>query len=175
MKQDSTLSKIFAVTALMSASVWIGSYLVRLFIIYNLFEAPDLFLNSFITSENISGILSSILPAIFVHFIAFIVMVLTTIIFLSTTKLKLRINGWLFIILIAVFVTTPFEIYLMFIDYKIITMLYSGSFNSTTIVELLKDRMKDLSSFSIVLIFTYLSFFYFIVFQPLIKIIEPKE
>ncbi len=63
----------------------------------------------------------------------------------------------------------------MLIDYKIITMLYSGSFNSTTIVELLKDRMKDLSSFSIVLIFTYLSFFYFIVFQPLTKNIEPKE
>jgi dipeptide/tripeptide permease len=62
----------------------------------------------------------------------------------------------------------------MLIDYKIIIALNSGSFDSTQIINLLKDRIKDLSSFSIVAVLTYLSFFYFIVFQPLTKEIKPE-
>jgi hypothetical protein len=57
----------------------------------------------------------------------------------------------------------------MIIDYKVIMMLYSSSFDSNTVINLLRDRIKDLSSYSIVAILTYLSFYYFIVFQPLTK------
>jgi hypothetical protein len=101
-------------------------------------------------------------------------MVIVLILFYVTSKISLRFNGWLFIILIAVMITLPFEIYLMLIDYKIIIALNNGSFDSTQIINLLKDRIKDLSSFSIVAVLTYLSFFYFIVFQPLTKEIKPE-
>jgi hypothetical protein len=63
----------------------------------------------------------------------------------------------------------------MMIDYKIITALYSNTFDSGYIIELLRDRIKDLSSFSLVAVFTYLSFFFFLVFQPLTKVIETKS
>lgn len=169
MKNISTISKIFAVLSLISAAIWVGSYLSRLFLVYQLFEGPDLLLRSYINNENIDGILFSLLPTILVHFISFIVMFLTTIIFYLKSKIILRYNGWLFIILIAIIITAPFEIYLMLIDYKVIMMLYSGSFDSNIIINLLRDRIKDLSSYSIVAILTYLSFYYFIVFQPLTK------
>jgi hypothetical protein len=169
MKSNSTLSKIFAVLSLMAASIWVGSYLSRLFVVYNLFEGQDLVLQKYITNENINGILLSLLPSILVHFIAFIVMILSALLFYFTNKVNLRFNGWLFIILIAVIITVPFEIYLMTIDYRIITMLNGTSFNSATVIELLKDRIQNLSSYPIVAILTYLSFYYFIVFQPLIK------
>jgi hypothetical protein len=96
-------------------------------------------------------------------------MILSALLFYFTNKVNLRFNGWLFIILIAVIITVPFEIYLMTIDYRIITMLNGTSFNSATVIELLKDRIQNLSSYPIVAILTYLSFYYFIVFQPLIK------
>jgi len=169
MKNISTISKVFAVLSLIAAAIWVGSYLSRLFLVYQLFEGPDLILKSYITSENINGILFSILPSFVVHFIAFIVMFLSTTIFYLTSKINLRYNGWLFIILIAIIITIPFEIYLMLIDYKIIMMLNNGSFDSNTVISLLRDRIKDLSSYSIVAILTYLSFYYFIVFQPLTK------
>jgi len=169
MKNISTISKIFAVLSLISAAIWVGSYLSRLFLVYQLFEGPDLLLRSYINNENIDGILFSLLPTILVHFISFIVMFLTTIIFYLKSKIILKYNGWLFIILIAIIITAPFEIYLMLIDYKVIMMLYSGSFDSNIIINLLRDRIKDLSSYSIVAILTYLSFYYFIVFQPLTK------
>jgi len=169
MKNISTISKIFAVLSLISAAIWVGSYLSRLFLVYQLFKGPDLLLRSYITNENASGILISLLPTILVHFISFIMMLITTIIFYIVSKINLRFNGWLFIILIAIIITAPFEIYLMSIDYKVIMMLNNGSFDSNIIVNLLRDRIKDLSSYSIVAILTYLSFYYFIVFQPLTK------
>jgi len=169
MKNISTFSKVFAVLSLIAAAIWVGSYLSRLFLVYQLFEGPDLILKSYITNENVNGILFSILPSFVVHFIAFIVMFISTIFFYITSKINLRYNGWLFIILIAIIITTPFEIYLMLIDYKIIMMLNNGSFDSNTVISLLRDRIKDLSSYSIVAILTYLSFYYFIVFQPLTK------
>lgn len=169
MKSNSTLSKIFAVLSLMAGSIWVGSYLSRLFVVYNLFEGPDLVLQKYITNENINGILFSLLPSILVHFIAFIVMIFATLIFYAANKVNLKFNGWLFIILIAVIITVPFEIYLMTIDYRIITMLNGTSFNSAAVIELLKDRIQNLSSYPIVAILTYISFYYFIVFQPLIK------
>lgn len=174
MKKISTLSKILAVLSLMSGAIWIGSYLSRLFLVYQLFEGPDLILKNYITNDNINGILFSLLPSIVVHFISFIFMLITGLLFFLTSKLNLRFNGWLFIILLAVLITSPFEIYLMLIDYKVIMMLNSGSFDSNLIIELLRDRIKDLSSYSIVAILTYLSFFYFIVFQPLTKNIKTE-
>jgi hypothetical protein len=169
MKNISTLSKIFAVLALVSAAIWVGSYLSRLFLVYQLFEGPDLILKSYITNDNLSGILFSIMPSFVVHFISFIIMFLTTIIFYSISKISLRFNGWLFIILIAILITTPFEIYLMLIDYKVIMMLNNNSFDANEVINLLRNRIKDLSSYSIVAILTYLSFYYFIIFRPLSK------
>ena len=169
MKNISILSKIFAVLALISAAIWVGSYLSRLFLVYQLFEGPDLILRSHINNENINGILFSIYPSFVLHFAAFIIMFITTVLFYLTSKINLRFNGWLFIVLLAIIITSPFEIYLMLIDYQVIMMLYSNSFDSNTVINLLRNKIKDLSSYSIVAILNYLSFYYFIVFQPLTK------
>jgi len=174
MKNKFTLSKILAVLALVSASIWLGSYLSRLFIVYQFFEGPDLILKNYINENNIDGILFSVLPAIIVHFVSFIIMMIATILFYFTTKLSLRFNGWLFIILIAALILLPFEIYLMSIDYNIILALNSRAFDSTQVVTMLRDRITDLSSFSIVAMLTYSSFYYFIVFQPLTKNVDQK-
>jgi hypothetical protein len=169
------MSRILAVLSLISTSIWVGSYLSRLFIVYQFFEGPDLILKNYINENNIDGILYSVLPAILVHFVSFIIMMITTILFYFTSRLSLRFNGWLFIILIAVIILLPFEIYLMSIDYNIILALNSKAFDSTQIIAMLRNRITDLSSFSIVALLTYLSFFYFIVFQPLTKKGESKS
>ena len=174
MNSVSTTSKIFALISLIAASIWVGSYLTRMFLVYQLFEGTDLILKSYINESNIQGILLSLLPAIMVHVLAFIVMIISTLLFYLTLKLSLRFNGWLFIILIAILVTFPFEIYLMLIDYKVVIALISGSFDSEQVITLLRDRIKDLSSFPIVALLTYLSFYYFIIFKPITKKIEPK-
>ena len=169
MKKISVISKTFAVLSLIAGSIWIGSYLTRLFAVYQIFEGPDLIIKSYINDSNRDGILFALLPIFVVHFVAFIIMIISTSLFFLTSKLNLRNNGWLFIIVVAVIITLPFELYLMLIDYKVIIALNNGSFDGIIMISLLRDRIKDLSSFSIVALLTYISFFYFIVFQPLTK------
>ncbi len=170
MKELSTTSKIIAVIAMISTSIWIGSYLTRQLLIYQLFEGPDLILRGYLNENNLSAILTALLPAIVVHFISFVVSVIAIFLFVISSKLKLRFNGWLFIILLATIILLPFEIYLMINDYKVITLINSGSFESNQIILLLRDRIKDLSSFSVVALMTFISFAYFIVFKPLSKV-----
>lgn len=169
MKELSTLSKVFAVIALASISVWIGAYLTRQFLVYQIFEGPDLILKNYLNENNLSGVLTELLPSILIHFITFIIFIVSFFLFVITSRLKLRLNGWLFIILIATIIIVPFESYLMLIDYKVILLLDSGSFDSNQVIALLRDRIKDLSSFPIVAILTFISFYYFIVFKPLVK------
>ncbi|MDT3697108.1 MAG: hypothetical protein ROY99_12050 [Ignavibacterium sp.] len=169
MKELSTLSKVFAVIALASISIWIGAYLTRQFLIYQIFEGPDLIIRSYLNENNLSGVLTALLPSIVVHFTVFIIFIISFFLFIITSKLKLRLNGWLFIILIATIIVIPFEAYLMLIDYKVIVLLVSGSFDTNQVIALLRDRIKDLSSFPIVAILTFISFYYFIVFKPLVK------
>ncbi|HOJ07143.1 MAG: hypothetical protein HND40_04790 [Ignavibacteriota bacterium] len=169
MKELSTLSKVFAVIALASISVWIGAYLTRQFLVYQIFEGPDLILKNYLNENNLSGVLTELLPSILIHFITFIIFIVSFFLFVITSRLKLRLNGWLFIILIATIIIVPFESYLMLIDYKVILLLDSGSFDSNQVIALLRDRIKDLSSFPIVAILTFISFYYFIVFKPLTK------
>jgi hypothetical protein len=169
MKELSTTSKVFAFIALASMSVWIGSYFTRQFLVYQLFESPDLILKSYLNENNISAVLTALLPSLVIHFISFIIFIPSFFIFVITSKLKLRLNGWLFIILTAIIIIVPFESYLMLIDYKVIIILNSDSFDSNQVVILLRERIKDLSSFPIVALLTFISFYYFIVFKPLTK------
>jgi len=169
MKNLSALSKYIALISIISISIWVGSYLTRLFLIYQLFEGPDLILRPYINDENITGILTTILPVIVVHFISYIIFVITSLLFVITSKVNFRNNGWLFIMAVITLILTPFEAYLMTIDYKVITSLTSNIFDSKLILSLLIERIKVLGSFPIVAMLSYISFFYFIIFQPLTK------
>jgi hypothetical protein len=169
MKTIPTIAKFFAFIAFSTGSIWLGSYLVRLLSVYQFFEGQDLALKSYYSSRNLDGILISFLPIILTPFISFVVTIMAFILFIITSKINLRENGWLFIILIAVLITLPFELYLMTIDYKTIIQLMSSQINSNQIISLFRERIKVLSSFPIVIVLTYFSFFYFIIFKPLTK------
>ena len=147
-------SKIFAFIAIITCSLWIGAYLSRLFLSYQLFEAQDLSLKSYITSANLTGILTTMLPPITATFVLYICFI---------------ISFALFIIAVIILITLPFEIYLMTIDYSIILQLNHGIYNTSDIVDLFVKRIKVLGSFPLIEIFCYLSFYYFLLFRPLTK------
>jgi hypothetical protein len=162
-------SKIFAFLAVITCSLWIGAYLSRLFLSYQLFEAQDLTLKSYITSANLTGILTTMLPPITTTFVLYICFIISFALFITVSHIKLRNNGWLFIIAVIILITLPFEIYLMTIDYSIIIQLNHGIYNTSDIVDLFVKRIKVLGSFPLIEIFCYLSFYYFLLFRPLTK------
>jgi len=162
-------SKIFAYLAVATCSLWIGAYLSRLFLSYQLFEAQDLSLKPYITPNNMAGILTTMLPSITTTFILYIFFIFSFIIFILVSHIKLRDNGWLFIIAVIVLITFPFEVYLMTIDYTIIFQLNYGTYNASDLIGLFVKRIKVLGSFPLIEIFSYLSFYYFLLFRPLTK------
>lgn len=175
MKKILTFSRTCATLSIISGSIWLGAYFLRLFLNYQLFEGPGLELKTYVTLENSNGILYTLLPSVIVTFVSFMVMIIFFLLFLITSKLSLKNNGWLFIITIILLVTLPFEVYLMMIDYKLILNLFTETFDSLLIIKLIKDRIQNLSSFPIVELFCYMSFYYFIIFQPFTKIDKVKR
>jgi hypothetical protein len=167
MKHISAAAKTFGFLAFLSVVLWCGSYLTRLFLTYQLFDGIDLPLKDYVNANNLNGILITLIPAVTTTFILYILFILTFLIFLILSKVQLKREGWLFIITVIVFVTLPFEIFLMLKDYKIIMMYNSSSFDSNLVLQLTRERITSLSGFPLIQLFSYFAALYLILFKPL--------
>lgn len=153
----------------LSGAVWLGSYITRLFVTYRLFQEDSFILKPYINLQNLDEIFITLQPAFITSLILYTIFFLSFIVFLSTAKIKLKHNGWLFIITVIIFFTFPFEAYLMNIDYKIVMLLSSRSYNSDEILNLIIERFKIFGSFPLVEIFCYFGIIFLFIFQPLTK------
>ena len=162
-------SKTFLIIAVLSGSLWTGAYLVRMLLTYQIVEGADLVFREFINEDNLYGIYNVLNPVIASTFVLYILFFISFIIFLIISRLSLKNNGWLFIITVLVLITAPFELYLMRLDYKILININYGATDINLITELLKERIKALSSFPLIELFCFFSFYYLILFRPLTK------
>lgn len=140
---------------------------MRLLITYQLFQPRDFLLKYYVTPENLSGIFITINPAIVFTLSLFPIFLISLIIFLFVSKIKLKQEGWLFIILLIILVTFPFELYLMFIDIKTSTKVLAGNFHPDEVLSLYIKRNKVLSSFPLIELFSYFSIIFLAVIKPL--------
>lgn len=169
MNKLSKISKIFLFLSASSCTIWMGSYITRLSLFYQIFKANEFTLKEHFTEQNLYEIFKVLSPAVSVNVIFFTIMILSFIIFLTTSKLNLKQNGWLFISTVLIIITAPFEIYLMSIDMHILTQVVKDNFISNQILELVIKRFTILSSFPIVEILSYFAVIYLFIFQPLTK------
>jgi hypothetical protein len=167
MKKLNIISKIFLFLSLLFGALWFGSYLTRLLVTYQLFEPIDFAFKPYVNQNNISGILTTMNPAVWLTMISYIPFIIFFILFLVVAKPEMKKNGWLFLSALAVFLTAPFEIYLLTIDYKIVIEVNSGVFNSQRIIGFIIERFKVLGSFPAVHFFSYVAVIFFIAFRPL--------
>jgi len=169
MKKENTITKIFAYISLTSGSIWLGTYISRLLTTYQMFEATELKLKSYITDSNISSIFQTTYPLVNLSIFSYLIMIFSFTIFLTLTQIKLKENGWLFIITMIIYITLPFEIILLLIDYKLFIIFMNEQFTSELILQLVTERITMLSSFPIILLLSYLSIPYFLIFKPYTK------
>lgn len=169
MKNQKIPIKILACISMLSGSIWLGAYLLRMMMSYQLFDI-DLNLLPEFNEINLKGILKILTPAINTTFVMYIVFVLSFSLLFFTSRIKLKEDGWFFIIIVIVYVTLPFEAYLMFIDFKLITLLNFGEIiNTNYAVGLIRERFSVLNGFPIIIILSYCSIIYFLVFKPFVK------
>ena len=174
MKNLKTFPKILLFFVVLSGALWLGSYFTRLVISYQIFEGTDFTLRNYVNDQNLGGILKSFEPAIISTLVLYIIFIISYFLFIITSKISLKENGWLFIITIIILLTLPFEIYLNLIDYKIIVLLNSANFSSKEVLELIIKRFKIFSSFPVIEIFCFWAIVFLFLFQPL-KVKEEKS
>lgn len=169
MKKISKISASFLTIASIACIFWMGSYLLRLFLSYQLFDETVTAYRDYVNEQNIRGILITLNPAVVTPFILFIVFLVFYFLFLFTSGLNLRKNGWLFIITLLILVTAPFEIYLMTIDYRIFSLVNTGEFRNTDVVSLVIKRLKILSSFPLIELLSYCAAVFLAIFKPMTR------
>ena len=98
MKKLKTIPKIFSFIAVVSGALWFGSYVVRLILSYNLFLENDFVLKEFVTQENLQAVLLSLAPTIALSSVLYLVFITGFTVFLFTSYISFKKNGWLFII-----------------------------------------------------------------------------
>jgi hypothetical protein len=169
MKNLKIFPKILLFFIVLSGALWIGSYFTRMLLSYQIFEGTNFSLKPYINDQNLAGILKSFEPVIISTFVLYIIFIITYIIFIITSKISLKNNGWLFIVIVIILLTMPFEIYLSTIDYKIINLINSANFNPKQVLDLIVERFTVFGSFPVIELFCYGAIIYFLLFRPLKK------
>jgi len=160
-------SKFVLFLTLLSGTLWFGGYTARLFLTFQLFQPKDLLFKPYINASNLSGIYTTLTPAITFTFITYLVFIITFTLFLIISKISLKKEGWLFIIMLIIYITAPFELFLMTLDWKTLMILLTEGFKANEINQLIIKRLSLFSSFSLIEIFSYTGIIFLAVFKPL--------
>lgn len=169
MENQKIISKIFLYLAVLAGIIWLGSYIERLILSYQLFDGVEFTLRAYLNNQNLPAVFTMLDASTILTTIVYTLFIVFFSLFLVTSKISLKQNGWLFIISLIIFLTLPFEAYLIRIDYKCIMMINSGHSDPMTILNLYIMRFKILSSFPIIEILSYFAVLYLVLYRPLVK------
>jgi hypothetical protein len=169
MKSLGPLSKTFLFITILTGSLWMGGYLLRMIVFYQLFQEEEFILRAFINDQNLPGILMVLRAAVAFTLILYPLFIISFAVFIFSSGYNLKTHGWLFIITLLIGITLPLEIYLMIIDYDIIFKINYNIFNSKEVLDLIVKRFKVLSSFPVIELLCYFTIIYLMIFQPLTK------
>ncbi|PKL82847.1 MAG: hypothetical protein CVV24_07970 [Ignavibacteriae bacterium HGW-Ignavibacteriae-3] len=172
MEKLSQTARIFLFLTLLSLALFLGSYLTRQTVVYQLFEVNGIDLKTMFNGQNLPAVFSVMVPAIILNLLTYYVFLISFIIFLITSGIKLKYEGWLFAILLIVALTAPFEIYLSTIDFQLIQQIISDPSQVEVILNLVKERVSDLSSFPLIMLISSAVIIFLTVFRPLRKTYE---
>ncbi len=167
LKELKLTSKIFLYICFLSGTLWIGSYVARLTLTYQLFQGNYFSLKPIFNNQNLPAIFITLNSAAILTSILFSIFIITFIVFLFLSHINLKENGWLLISTIIIVLTLPFEMILMNNDYKIYSLIQTGSFDPNQILIYTINRFKVLGSFPIIEVLCYFSIIYLVLFQPL--------
>jgi len=159
-------TSIYGYLAMTSGILWLGAYLSKILITYRMFEEREPVIKNIINDSNLSVLMEMILPVFTLASISYIIMIISFTLYLTFSSIKLKENGWLFIIAVIIYITLPFEILLLVEDYNLIILILNQNFGYRDIINLLTDGLMKLGSFPIILIISYISIPYFLVFKP---------
>lgn len=172
MQNLNKLSKTVLFFSLVFFSIWFGGNVLRHAIIYQFFDAETMALKPILNHDGLNQIFQVLLPVFVLNSITFPLFVISFLLFIFLSKVNLKLEGWLFITVVIIAVLTPFELYLIIIDYKIINMILTVSYDTNIALSLVLERLEIFNSFPLIQIICYFFIIFLFIFRPLKKVIQ---
>ncbi|WKZ68012.1 MAG: hypothetical protein QY331_08605 [Melioribacteraceae bacterium] len=170
MENQTKFSKLIIYLTCVFFTIFIGSYLVKIGMINQFFEAETMSIKPIFEGVELKGAFLTMLPVFSISVISFICFILFLLAYVVVSKINFRNEGWFFIITLLIIVTTPFELYLLLqYDINLIQKIFSNDINSIYLLEMLKQRIVALGPFPLIILFSYFIIIFLAIFKPLRK------
>ena len=176
MQKTHTISNKTALTFLaISAVFWLGAINIRALIGNELLIYDQFQFRTSIPPDRENTIFQLLSNASLVVIISYAVVLISSVWFTLTNKLKIKENGWLLMCYILFFLFVPVEIYTYIIDIKFMLLFQTNPPNHDELLRLFGQRLGALSGVPVIALLCYYTIIPVIIFKPLAKKNVPGE
>ena len=152
---------------LLSALTWFGSFVTRAVVGNELLEPGTgrlITTFSLETEQHLYRVLAaSAIPMV----IGYILLLISSAVFLSTSPLRLRENGWLLMSALLLYLFVPVEVFVLSLDVRMISVQFFGNADVPALRELFLARLGALAGAPFIAVLCYLTIVPLAIFQPL--------
>lgn len=169
MELNTTKTKISLFILIVSSIFWLGGSIYRAIIAYTLFEPFSLIVKSEITYDILRQTLKLIGNVNVYILISYPIVLISFFTLLKLSHVKLKLDGWLFMISMIFVMFFPVELYLTFLDLDFTYMVLFSNFDTNQALSKLIERIAALGGLPAIGSLCYFTSIWIAIFQPLKK------
>jgi len=166
---QSKSNKIALTLLIISAVFWLGGINVRTLIGNELLDYDQFEFRTSIPPDRENTLFQMISNASILIAISYTIVLISAIWFISTTRLKVKENGWLLMAAILFFMFVPVEIYTYYLDMRFILLFFSNPPDHDELLRIFGERIGALSGLPVIAVFCYYTIIPIVIFKPLRK------
>ncbi|MCC6866996.1 MAG: hypothetical protein IT280_12650 [Ignavibacteria bacterium] len=166
---ESRSNKIALMLLVVSAVFWLGGINIRTLIGNELLDYDQFDFRVSIPPDRENTIFQMLSNASLVVVISYAIVLISAIWYISTTKLKMRENGWLLMSAILFFMFVPVEIYTNFLDIKFMLLFFQGPPNHDELLKVFGERLGAFRGVPVIAVLCYYTIIPIVIFKPLSK------
>jgi hypothetical protein len=164
-----TGSKIALFLLVVGVIFWLGWINIRAILGNELLEPGTLNLKQGLPPDAERAVFDLLARSSILTIISYLVVFVSSIVYLATTTLKFKENGWLLMVAILFYIFTPVEIYTTYLDTKSVLLWFFSSPSLQELRELLLKRIGALSGLPVIALLCYYTIIGLIVWHPFTK------
>lgn len=174
-KKQSTSNKIALTLLIIAAIFWLGGINIRALVGNELLNYDQFNFKTSVPPDREDTLFQMIAYSSLVILISYFVVLVSSIWFIITTRLKMKENGWLLMSAILFFMFVPVEVYTYYVDIRFMLLYYSHPPNHDELELLFGLRLGALSGIPVIALFCYYTIIILAVFKPLKKAPPPNS
>ncbi|MDE3057183.1 MAG: hypothetical protein KGJ59_04420 [Bacteroidota bacterium] len=167
---EKRITKISVLLLIVSAIVWLGAVNVRAIIGYELLQPRALEFLPNLDKEFEREIFHLLSYSSLLIIGAYVVTFFSAVVFLSTTSLKLKMNGWLLMSAILFFMFSPVEFYTLYLDGRMAFLELLTTPDMMELRRLFLHRVAALAGVPLIALLSYYTIVALAVWKPLTKV-----